>query len=139
MDGRRFADGMAASIIPTEVVVDHGGDTVMACNCIPGPNRTNPLAKYALGRAAYETVAGRLIDAWTWTNFLTQNASTAYGSGSDVYFEFNLENISTLEPMQWKNSRSIYEDAKKEGEYINEKIDELIAVWERKQCVTSHC
>lgn len=131
--GRLFTDGMASAIIPTEVVVDHGGDTVMAVNCIPGPDRTNPYSDNALGRLAYKTGLGRYIDSWTWVNFLTQNASSAYGKGSDVYYEFGAQNISSLEPNQWRKIKSIYEDAMREQPKIDEHIAKLKSVWESKQ------
>ncbi len=132
IDGHLYTDGMASSIVPAEIVVDHGGDIVLACNCNPGPNRTNPFGDSPLGRAVYNTSLGRSIDLWTWINFLVQNASTEYGHGCDVYYEFNPENISSLEAMKFWDARKILNEAREERGHIDECLRELKDDWDAK-------
>jgi predicted acylesterase/phospholipase RssA len=131
IDGKRFADGMASAIVPTYVAINHGADVTMACNCVPGPNSTNPFSSSWLGRMLYnDTPLGRLIDYSTWVFFLTQNASTAYGQGSDVFFQFDPERITTLESMHWGEAYAIYGKAKTERKRIKKAVDELKECWE---------
>ncbi|MEM7078608.1 MAG: patatin-like phospholipase family protein [Pseudomonadota bacterium] len=127
--GRRYADGMASAIVPTLVAIHHGADVTFACNCVPGPNRTNPFGGHWLGRELYRlTPFDRAMDYWTWLFFLTTNASTAYGQGSDVYFAFDPENIATLESLHWGKSFEILAKARSE----DDRIDEAVAMFKEK-------
>ena len=129
IDGHRYTDGMASAIVPTKVAVDHGGDVIMACNCIPGPNRSNPFAGSMLGRIAYETPIGRFIDMLTWAYFMSETASKAFGHGSNVFYEFDRENISTFEPLQWGESYAILDKARQEEKKIAAAVQDMKDAW----------
>ncbi|MEQ8952833.1 MAG: patatin-like phospholipase family protein [Gammaproteobacteria bacterium] len=132
VDGRRFTDGMAATIVPTDVAIEHGADIVLSVNCIPGPDRTNPYDESLLGRLAYLTPIGRAIDSWTWISFLVQNASKAYAHGADVFFEFLPDKISSMEPVKWWQADKIRDAAWNEQARIIDAVEDLRDVWIKK-------
>ena len=120
----RFGDGMASAIVPTHVTIDHGADIVIACNCIPGPAHTNPFSGHWLGRLVYDkTPMGRVIDAWSWIDYLTQTASASEGFGSTAFFEFKPKNQASFEMFRWADSYKILDSARDE----HERIDKLVA------------
>ena len=129
--GQRYTDGMASAMVPTEVAIAHGGDVVMACNCIPGPNRSNPFGSSFLGRLAYQTPFGRWMDMFTWLYFMTQTASESFGHGCDVYFQFDPQNISAFEPLQWGEAYTILNRARQEEDKIDVAAKEMKQAWER--------
>lgn len=130
LKGNRYADGMASTIVPTQVVADHGADIVLACNCVPGPKQTNPFSAYWLGRFLYDrTMFGRVIDAWTWIDYLTQTASTAEGFGSTTYFEFKPKSQAALEMWRWGDSYQIVDSARQESERIDAAMQRMKAAW----------
>lgn len=124
--GRRFTDGQASTLVPTHVVIDHGADVVMACNCIPGPDQTNPFSNSWLGRFAYDkTILGRYIDMMTWIDFLLQNASRDEGRGANVFFQFKPQNIATFEMLRWADSYKILQAANCEGAAIEQAVEKM--------------
>ena len=128
--GRRYTDGMASAIVPTHVTIDHGADIVLACNCIPGPRHTNPFSDYWLGRLVYDkTILGRMIDAWSWIDYLTQTASAAEGFGSTAFYQFRPVNQASFEMFRWADAYRILDSAREEHVKIENMVHRLKNMW----------
>ena len=130
INGCRYTDGMASTIVPTHVLIDHGADIVLACNCVPPPKNSNPFIGYRLGRALYNcTPAGRVIDAWSWIDHLADTASIAEGFGSTTYFQFNPANQANMEMLRWADAYRILDSALAEKDKIRRATDRVKAVY----------
>lgn len=129
---KRFTDGMASAIVPTHVTIDHGADVLLACNCLPGPDATNPFSDNLIGRAVYDlTFLGRYIDMWSWIHFMVQNASHEFGHWVDAYYQFNPQSIKTFEFLKWGDAYDILLKAYLEQNQIAKKVERLQRAWER--------
>ncbi len=102
-NGNRYTDGGAAAVVPAEFLRDCGADLTIACNVIPGGDRTNPLdAIPVVGTLLHDwTPIGRLIDIWAWYTFMWAQASRQFGEVADVFIEFLPQRISFLECFLW--------------------------------------
>lgn len=132
INGKRYTDGMASTIVPSHVTIDHGADVVIACNCLPGPDSTNPFSNSQIGRFVYNTtILGRYIDMFTWINFMVQNASHEAGHWVDAYFQFEPASITSFEFLRWGDAYKILEKAYMEKSDILAEVQRLQEEWER--------
>jgi NTE family protein len=127
--GIHYADGATATAVPARILWDYGADIVFACNCIPGPARRNPLAKWALGEAAYRSPLGRLLDLWITAAFLLQQISREMGEDAHGFFEPLPQEMPLGEMFNFKGAKDIVEKSRK-SERVEKKVQEFNSLWQ---------
>ena len=74
------------------------------------------------------TPAGRLIDAWTWTALLFQNATRDAAIGANVFLDFAPQNYPMREPVAWGSAAAIVASARTDP-HVPEAAHALFLAW----------
>jgi predicted acylesterase/phospholipase RssA len=106
--GIRYTDGAIATPIPARILKDYGADLVLACNCVPGPERRNPFGGSFLAELVYRyTPAGRLIDLWVSAAFLLQRISREVADDAHVFMEASAQPMPLVESFSFTRAAEI--------------------------------
>jgi predicted patatin/cPLA2 family phospholipase len=130
----RYTDGGASTVVPARVARDFGADVVLACNVIPGVERSNPFDDHPLGRLLHRyTPVGRVIDLYAWYSHFWSEISRQFGEDADVYLEFERDSLPFLESFEWWNARGIARRARHQHPRVARSVAKLKHAWERLQ------
>lgn len=113
-DRVRYSDGASGTPIPARILKDYGADFVVACNCVPGPKRGNPLARFPLFKDLPRApVIGRFVDLWVAAAFLLQQISRETSEDAHVYVEAPGTDTPFLESVGfWRGDRIVQDSAR---------------------------
>ncbi|HEY2387922.1 MAG TPA: patatin-like phospholipase family protein [Candidatus Binatia bacterium] len=130
-DGRHYADGAAATMLPAAVLTGCGADLTLACTCVPPPTRGNPFARTLVGRLVYRwTPLGRVIDAWVATSMLLHTASLLAGRDAQVSWRPGGVRDPLGEALRFDRASAIVADAAaRDGAAVARTVAELLALW----------
>jgi hypothetical protein len=134
-EGRRFADGGGAALIPAEIVRCAGADLSVSYNLMAEPADGDPLEHlpFHLGRVARcLPLVGRVVDAWVWMSSLWARASREFGDCVDVPIRFCDDRVEPFEAFAWWRASKIADDAYWDEE-VKARVLEIRARWERLQ------
>jgi predicted acylesterase/phospholipase RssA len=115
-NGKRYADGAAAALIP-KTMLDDRADVILGCDAVPGPRHSNPWFDSPPAVLVHDyTPLGRVIDVWTWSAFMMQNASRSAAYGADVFLAFEPDRIPMRDTLEWGRATQIVADARADKE-----------------------
>jgi predicted acylesterase/phospholipase RssA len=135
LEGKRYTDGAAASLVPAEIVRCCGADLTVSYNVIGEPPDGDPLRALPGGLGtllARLPLVGRLADLWVWTSFLMARASREFGECADVSITYCSDPDEPFEPLAWSLAGDIA-DKGYHDEKVVEGVATVVALWRRLQ------
>ena len=127
---KRYTDGAAGSLLPCRLLRGKA-DVILGCNAVPGPRYSDPWGEVQGVRLVHDrTPVGRLIDAWTWTALLLENATRDAGLGADVFLDFRRQKYPMREPIAWGSAQAIVSSARTDPN-VPEKAHDLFVAWSK--------